>query len=320
MRIGTLCALGAGLLWGLAFVTPLILPDYPGVMLSLGRYLAFGLIALIPGLIGRKHLLQLSRADWLTAFKLSLVGNLLYYATLANAIQLAGAAVPTLLIGTLPVIIAICANLSSPSAQRLAWRRLLPSLGIIALGLFCVHHHEFTQIQQSSTAPQSLRHYVLGCSLAIIATLAWTWYPIKNSRYLRDHPHINSAAWASAQGISTLPLTLIGFIGYAWFFKTTQNGAALEAFALGPRPALFITLMLLLGLCASWLGTLLWNRASQRLPTPLLAQLIVFETLAALLYAFIFRGQMPQLQVALGIALLIIGVLWGVRTFQKHQD
>ena len=40
--------------------------------------------------------------------------------------------------------------------------------------------------------------------------------------------------------------------------------------------------MLAIGLFASWLGTLCWNEASQRLPTSLSGQLIVFETLAAL--------------------------------------
>jgi len=48
MLIGILCALGAGLLWGLVFIVPLLLADYPGLMLSFGRYIAFGLIALIP--------------------------------------------------------------------------------------------------------------------------------------------------------------------------------------------------------------------------------------------------------------------------------
>jgi drug/metabolite transporter (DMT)-like permease len=74
--------------------------------------------------------------------------------------------------------------------------------------------------------------------------------------------------------------------------------------------------MLTLGLCASWLGTLLWNRASQRLPTSLVGQLIVFETLSALLYAFVFRGSAPTAQVMAGIALLCIGVMLGVRAFR----
>jgi hypothetical protein len=48
--------------------------------------------------------------------------------------------------------------------------------------------------------------------------------------------------------------------------------------------------MFAIGLFASWLGTLCWNEASQRLPTALVGQLIVFETLAALAYALLLRG------------------------------
>lgn len=36
----------AGLMWGLIFVGPLIVPEYPAVLQSMGRYLALGLIAL----------------------------------------------------------------------------------------------------------------------------------------------------------------------------------------------------------------------------------------------------------------------------------
>ena len=46
MWIGVLYALAAGLMWGLVFVAPLLLPEYPPALLSVGRYLAFGLIAL----------------------------------------------------------------------------------------------------------------------------------------------------------------------------------------------------------------------------------------------------------------------------------
>ena len=54
---------------------------------------------------------------------------------------------------------------------------------------------------------------------------------------------------------------------------------------LGPRAAAFLLLMFAIGLLSSWLGTLCWNEASQRLPPTLAGQLIVFETLAALAYA-----------------------------------
>jgi drug/metabolite transporter (DMT)-like permease len=71
--------------------------------------------------------------------------------------------------------------------------------------------------------------------------------------------------------------------------------------------------MFAIGLFASWLGTLCWNEASQRLPTTLVGQLIVFETLAALSYAYALRGQWPQPLTVLGVALLVAGVLWALR-------
>ena len=60
-------------------------------------------------------------------------------------------------------------------------------------------------------------------------------------------------------------------------------------------------------------GTLCWNELSQRLPTALAGQLIVFETLAALTYAFILRGAWPEPVTLLGIGLLIAGVMRAVR-------
>ena len=71
--------------------------------------------------------------------------------------------------------------------------------------------------------------------------------------------------------------------------------------------------MFAIGLFASWLGTLCWNEASQRLPTTLVGQLIVFETLSALAYAFMLRGTMPEAATLAGIALLVAGVLWALR-------
>ncbi|WP_158081003.1 EamA family transporter, partial [Pelomonas sp. KK5] len=95
MLKGLLYALAAGLMWGLVFVAPLLLPDYPAAMLAVGRYLAFGLIALPLALMDRRALRELSRADWLEACKLSAIGNFLYYLCLAAAIQRAGGPLPT---------------------------------------------------------------------------------------------------------------------------------------------------------------------------------------------------------------------------------
>ena len=50
------------------------------------------------------------------------------------------------------------------------------------------------------------------------------------------------------------------------------------------------------------------------LPTTLAGQLIVFETLSALSYAFMLRGTWPAPLTLGGVALLIAGVAWALRS------
>lgn len=60
MFAGVMFAVTAGLLWGLIFVGPLLVPDYPGALQSAGRYVAFGLIALPLAWHGRHRLRKLA--------------------------------------------------------------------------------------------------------------------------------------------------------------------------------------------------------------------------------------------------------------------
>ena len=313
MGIGILYALAAGLMWGLVFIGPLLLPDYPAAMQAFGRYIAFGLIALPLAWLDRARLAQLTRADWLAATGLGLVGNIVYYLFLASAIGRAGGPLPTMIIGTLPVVIAISSNLRSSAAVqrrdgRLPWRRLLPSLALIAAGIGCVNQVELDHLRADPLADPA--RYAVGALLALGAVACWTWYPIRNADWLRAHPDRSPRAWATAQGVATLPLALLGFLLFwAW---TALSHSALPM-PLGPRPAVYLGLMFAIGLFASWLGTLCWNEASQRLPTALVGQLIVFETLSALAYALLLRGAWPPLLTGIGVVLLIAGVSWALR-------
>ncbi|MCV2350263.1 DMT family transporter [Paucibacter sp. Y2R2-4] len=318
MWTGIVFALAAGLMWGLVFVAPLMLADYPPLMLTIGRYLAFGLIALPLGWMDKRALRRLSRGDWLQALSLSLVGNFLYYLLLSSAIQMAGAPLPTVIIGTLPVVIAICANLRSH--QPLPWPKLLPSLGLIALGIGCVNQDELRLLLQANGGSAALRSYGLGALLALGAVACWTWYPIRNADWLQAHPQASPRVWATAQGLMTLPVALLGLgmlhLSQALGWPLLGAGFQLP---LGPRALDYIGLMLAVGLFSSWLGTLCWNEASQRLPTSLVGQLIVFESLAALAYAFMLRGQWPSLLTIAGIALLLAGVIWALRDGARRR-
>ncbi|WP_393938572.1 AraC family ligand binding domain-containing protein [Piscinibacter sakaiensis] len=187
---GTLFALAAGLMWGLVFVGPLWLPEVPAVLHTFGRYLAFGLIALPLAWFDRARLRELSAADWLEALKLAAVGNVAYYLFLSSALQRAGGPLPTMIIGTLPVVIALTTQWRTPPAGTrreapLAWSRLAPSLLLIAAGLACVNEAEREALRRQQA---DLASYAWGALLAVGAVACWTWYPIRNAEWLRAHP------------------------------------------------------------------------------------------------------------------------------------
>ena len=307
MISGVLYALLAGLMWGLIFVGPLIVPEYPAVLQSMGRYLALGLIALPIAWLGRARLRQLVRKDWVTALTLTMMGNLIYYVCLASAIQRTGAPVSTMIIGTLPVVIPVFANLLySQRDGKLSWWRLSPALVLIGIGLLCVNISELNQ----GLPDFSGWRYGSGIVLALVSVVCWAWYALRNARWLRENPDKHPMMWATAQALVTLPVSLLGYIAACLWLNGQTPDFALP---FGPRPGVFIGLMIAIAVLCSWVGALCWNVASQKLPTVILGPLIVFETLAGLLYTFILRQEFPPLLTVSGIALLMVGVVTAVR-------
>lgn len=307
MISGVLYALLAGLMWGLIFVGPLIVPEYPAVLQSMGRYLALGLIALPIAWLGRVRLRQLVRKDWITALTLTMMGNLIYYVCLASAIQRTGAPVSTMIIGTLPVVIPVFANLLySQRDGKLSWWRLSPALVLIGIGLLCVNISELNQ----GLPDFSGWRYGSGIALALVSVVCWAWYALRNARWLRENPDKHPMMWATAQALVTLPVSLLGYIAACLWLNGQTPDFALP---FGPRPGVFIGLMIAIAVLCSWVGALCWNVASQKLPTVILGPLIVFETLAGLLYTFILRQEFPPLLTVSGIALLMVGVVTAVR-------
>ncbi|SQI40729.1 Inner membrane protein ytfF [Serratia plymuthica] len=212
-----------------------------------------------------------------------------------------------MIIGTLPVVISVTANLFySRHDGRLSWRKLTPALVLIACGLAFVNVAEL----KGNTAPLDLWRYISGLGLALLAVACWTWFPLRNARWLRENPDQRPATWATAQGVVTLPLALVGYLLVCGQLALTQPAFALP---FGPRPGVFVPLMIVIGIFCSWIGALCWNEASQRLPTVLVGPLIVFEILAGLAYTFMLRQTWPPLLTLCGIACLMIGVVYAMR-------
>lgn len=266
MISGVLYALLAGLMWGLIFVGPLIVPEYPAMLQSMGRYLALGLIALPIAWLGRVRLRQLARRDWLTALMLTMMGNLIYYFCLASAIQRTGAPVSTMIIGTLPVVIPVFANLLySQRDGKLAWGKLAPALVCIGIGLACVNIAELNH----GLPDFDWARYISGIVLALVSVVCWAWYALRNARWLRENPDKHPMMWATAQALVTLPVSLIGYLVACYWLNTQTPDFSLP---FGPRPLVFISLMVAIAVLCSWVGALCWNVASQRLPTVILGR------------------------------------------------
>mgnify|MGYP001062057519 CR=1 FL=1 len=181
-----------------------------------------------------------------------------------------------------------------------------PALLLIVCGLACVNVAEL----RGNALPVDGWRYLSGLGLAVLAVACWTWFPLRNSRWLRENPTQRPATWATAQGLVTLPLALLGYLAVCGQLALSEPAFALP---FGPRPEVFIPLMLVIGVFCSWLGALCWNEASQRLPTVLVGPLIVFEILAGLAYTFLLRQAWPPLLTLAGIVCLIAGVVYAMR-------
>ena len=306
MLIGVSCALGAGMLWAIAFVAPLLLPDFSPVEITAGRYLFFGLSSLMMlSLLDGRALTRMPPWLWAKALWLTLIGNVGYYACLTAAMRLSGVVLPTLIIGILPVTVALVGNVRN---KEIAFKKLFPPIAIILTGLLLVHTAETRGV---AVANVDFR-YAVGLGLATCALVLWTWYGVANALHLKAHPELPSITWASMTGLATLPILaaaggLVAAFGYDPRLDTTA-----ERNVVG-----FLVISAIIGILSSWVATWLWNRASTELPTALAGQLIVFETIAALAYAFLLEGRVPSLGALAGSAFLIAGVLWGIRIFSR---
>ena len=227
------------------------------------------------------------------ALGLSILGFSAYFLLLVLAIQDAGTEVPTLIIGTIPLWVML---LGKPVALR--WRGLLPGLVLTLAGLLLM-----MSATQSGPAGQG-GHFYRGVALACAAMASWTLFALLNAAWLKRNPQVNATDWANWLGIAA---------GLGAFLLWWVAGSDLPKLAAQPDLGLFALLCLGTGFGSAWLATILWNLASQRLSASLCGQLIVSETVFALLYSFAWDGQWPSLVQLAACALFILGILASIK-------
>ena len=291
--LGIVSGILAGALWGLVFLTPALTAGFLPIQLSAGRYLAYGVVALLLLAPSWRRLARtLTRRDWLALFWLSLAGNTVYYVFLASAVQAGGVAMTSLVIGLLPIAVTL---VGSRDHGALALRRLLPSLVLSALGLACISWQSL-----GGSQPETPHGAAFGLLCAIGALVSWTLYAVGNSRALARLHSVSAHEWSLLVGVVTGAQALV---------------LALPAFVIAPGvhpPSAwlyFVGVVAAVAILCSVVGNALWNRASRLLPLALTGQMIVFETLFALLYGFLWERRWPTALESLAMVLLVAGVL-----------
>jgi len=290
---GIAFGMGAGALWGLVFLAPAVARAFGPLQLAVGRYLAYGLLAAI--LLAprrRETVARLHRGEWRALAVLAMLGNTIYYVLLAGAVQLGGIAMTSLVIGFLPVAVTI---IGSRDHGAVALSRLAPSLLLGVAGAAMIGLQSLGKAPAGEPASGAA-----GLLCAIGALASWTCFAVGNSRALARLDHISAHDWslligvaAGAQALLLAPLALLldpgGHDAAQWTLFAATSAA--------------------IGLFASVIGNALWNRMSRLLPLTMVGQMILFETLFALFYGFLWERRLPTVFEALAMVLVVASVL-----------
>ena len=300
MGSGILAGLAAGALWGLVFVAPRMTLGFAGIDLTAGRFLVYGLVSVAVLALSWRRARRPTWAQAWGALWLSILGFTGYYWVLVLAIRDAGTEMPALIVGLIPLWVML---LGKPGHLR--WRTLAPGLLLTAAGLFLMSRAVHAGAGADAASP--LPHYARGLALSVLAMACWTAFSLLNAAWLRRHPDVSATDWANWLGVAT---------GLGGLALALGLGTPLPQLMAQPGWPLFALVVLGIGFGSSWLATILWNLASQRLAASLCGQLIVSETLFALLYSFAWDGRWPSAMQGAAAFLFTLGILASIKAHQ----
>jgi drug/metabolite transporter (DMT)-like permease len=295
---GMAFAVSGASLWGLSFVVPLFMPGVSPWDVSLGRYLFFGCIGFSLMLRSRARGQRLTLKQWGSAFVLAGVGYYFCYTTLVYAIEKAGPALPTLVMGLAPLTVAITANLRT---REVPMDRLALPLGLSCAGLAMVNFSRHAGGLGLAGMEEGLLYS--GLSLASL-----TLNLVGNIVFLRSNPEVTPLAWTNATGSA-----LMAFSAAALIIRLAFFGGDLPWTGSATTPAAYLAGCLVLGFGVSWLGGVFWNKANALLPAAAAGQCIVFWPISGIVYACLINRALPGPWEAAGMAMVFAGVVWGLK-------
>lgn len=302
MLLGIVAGLTTCALWGLTFVAPRAIAPFTAWDLTIARYGIFGFACLLLMINRRFRPVGMAPSRLLVGLLLGGAGYVGYFVSAAFAVQLAGAAIPPVIIGTMPVFLAIIANFRDRSAP---WQILALPLAMVAIGVAIVNVATISAVDLAATAS-----IMLGILASVVALVIWIIYGLVNAVVMRSPGAPNGLQWTGLQGIGAAIGSFLLLPLASFDLADTVSGSEVS---------LFVGWALVMGLAGSWFATWFWVVASRRLPLALAAQLIVAETVFGLAYGFMFEGRLPSPAEAIGAALQLAGVCVAMAAFSKPR-
>ncbi len=294
MNLGLLYAIAANLIWGLVFLGPVWVPGATPLQITGGRYFFYGAFATLCLVwVWRRApaatpVLRNASA-WRRAVYLALLGNFVYFLCVSAAVQSIGVALPTMIVGMIPVTVPVIACLWT---RRWPGNWLWAALVLMTAGILLANWR-----------PLDGTPNVAGVAFAVTSLLCWSAYALLNQRAMQKLAPGQPFLWASLQGAVGLP---IGGVLFAFNGGFTQ-----------PLFAELVPVWLVLGLFCSGIGNVLWNLGSARLPSTVLGPMIAFETLSGLACAWAYDGKPWPMTAWFGAMLLVTGVVLAVQGERK---
>lgn len=289
--------IGANALWGAAFVVPYVLHDFPSELITIFRYLVYGVTSIAVLLLLGLGNIKISLPIFMVGNAISFCGNVGYYLFLTLGIKYSGFVYPALIIGLLPVSVILFGVFQD---KRQSLSGLLPGIGLIIFGIVLVN---LLNVNDASGLALDADH-VRGIIFSLMALWLLTIYCIANARFLKSNIGISSLRWTGLLGVCALLQSLLlalfayVFVGYDISVFKAYSADRLIALLLG---------VVFLGVCVSYVAMWLWNVSSRHISSIVAGRVLCLETIFALTYGYMLDARMPHSFELLGICLIVSG-------------
>ena len=267
--LGFLAAFLASCFWGCGFYFGKIALNEMNVGAMVFYRFAFALLGLAPLLI--THRPNFNAAEWRMLLIASFLGVPLQFILQFKGLSLTTVSHAALMVGTMPVILAVGASLyAHERLSRLGWSALTLSTTGAALIAFGGDHH-----------PTANGPTLAGDLLVVLSLLIALFWILFNQRLMKLHSHIVVTAYGVAAG--TVMLGLYVPLAYG---PPPIHGVSLKAWA-----ALAAS-----GLLCTATTTLLWNWGMTQVPASQAGVLLNMEPLiGSLLGVFLLKEHLGPL-------------------------